>query len=123
MTGRGPIRVEADGTRVYSNHVRYKPVAPEKRKYASHKPDDPRAVRYNAHWFLPLELLPESQRTMPKTRPDEDGYDHRVMCRCDICRDNEQLLGWKQLRLGSRSRVPGAPRPRELLLRDAGTAD
>lgn len=75
-----------DGTRVYANGHRYKPVSPEKRKRAVRKPDDPRAVRWRGEWLLPLEVIPDDQRSMPPTRPDEDAEGHRRGCRCSICR-------------------------------------
>jgi hypothetical protein len=70
-----------DGTRVYENGHRYKPVSPEKRKRAVRKPDDPRAVRWRGEWLLPLELLDEAARTMPPTRPDMDAKGHVRGCR------------------------------------------
>lgn len=86
---RGPVRVEADGTRVYRNGVRYKPVAPEDRKYGVNKPDDPRAVRFHGQWFLPIEVLPDEARApVPETRSDEDAYEHAkrtINCRCLVC--------------------------------------
>ena len=61
-----PIRTLPDGTRVYSNGVRYKPVADEVRKYRRRRPDDPDAVRFRGDWFLPLELLPDEERSDPE---------------------------------------------------------
>lgn len=82
-----PIRTLPDGTRVYSNHHRYKPKPPEERTYAVRKPDDPRAVRFRGDWFLPLETLDDDARVMPETRPDTDAYDHMPRpCKCDVCR-------------------------------------
>lgn len=63
------IRTEDDGTRHYRCGHRYKPLAPEERKYGVRKPDDPRAVRFHGQWFLPLEVLSDGERTMPATRP------------------------------------------------------
>lgn len=81
------IRTESDGTRVYSKGQRYKPLAPEERKYAVRKPDDPRAVRFGGEWFLPLDLVADAQRRMPETRPDSDAYDHMPRpCSCEVCR-------------------------------------
>lgn len=89
MTTQHPlVRVEPDGTRVYSNYHRYRPVPADQRKYAVRKPDDPRAVRFRGEWFLPLELAPEDGREMPETRPDTDAYDHmstNLTCRCVPC--------------------------------------
>jgi hypothetical protein len=78
-----------DGTRLYWNNVRYRPVAPEDRIYAKHKPDDPRAVRYLDNWYLPLEVLSEDRRTMPPTRSDTEAYVHRDKprrCKCEVCK-------------------------------------
>lgn len=86
MTHRELRRVEADGTRVYSDYHRYKPRAPEERAYAVRKPDDPRAVRWGGTWLLPLPLVED--RVMPETRPDSDAYDHmstNLLCRCQVC--------------------------------------
>ena len=65
------IRILEDGTRRYSNGTRYKPKADEDRTYTVRKPADPRAVRHGGEWLLPLDVLPDSERTMPPTRPDE----------------------------------------------------
>lgn len=96
-----PITVLADGTRVYSNGTKYKPVEQWRRKYGMNKPDDPRAVLWSSRWWLPLELLPDDDRTMPLTRPDTDAYDHfgkRQKCRCDVCRRPEAQR-WKDKRM------------------------
>lgn len=82
------IKVLEDGTRVYSNHTRYKPLPLEKRKYKVRKPEDPRAVLYHGVWFLPLSVLTDDMRSMPETRPDTDAYEHagkRRRCRCNVC--------------------------------------
>lgn len=82
------LRVEADGTIVYTNYGRYKPVPVEERVYAKRRPEDPRAVRYRCDWYLPLDLLPDELRVMPETIPDEVAYDHmakRGLCRCEVC--------------------------------------
>jgi hypothetical protein len=91
-------RVEADGTRVYSNYYRYRPMEAKDRKNQVHKPSDPRAVRFNAKWFLPLEVLSDDARTMPATRPDEDAYDHMPRpCRCDVCSRGPAIVGrWQR---------------------------
>jgi hypothetical protein len=84
----GPIRILEDGTRIYSNYTRYKPVPKEQRKRDKHKPDDPRAVRFHDQWFLPLDLLPDDLRLQPETRPDTDAYDHMGLgrpCACSVC--------------------------------------
>lgn len=84
-----PIRVEADGTRVYANYHRYKPLPPEQRKYGVNKPDDPRAERFHGRWFLPLQLLDDGSREMPETKPDDIAYEHAkhtLLCFCDVCR-------------------------------------
>ena len=89
MTHR-EIRELEDGTRVYADYHRYRPLSPEERTYAVRKPDDPRAVRFHGQWFLPLDVLDDDARTMPVTRPDTDAYDHMPMpCRCDVCKRPE----------------------------------
>jgi hypothetical protein len=64
-----PIRVLEDGTRVYANYHRYKPKTAGERINRVNKPDDPRAVRFHAKWFLPLDVLDDEARVMPVTRP------------------------------------------------------
>ena len=90
------IEILPDGTRIYSNRTRYRPLAPEERKYKVRKPDDPRAVMYNKEWFLPLDLL-SMGRVMPETRPDTVAYEHMSKsrrCKCDVCR-RPQSKRWK----------------------------
>ena len=70
MTHR-PIRTEPDGTRVYADGHRYKPLEPHERKYKVNKPEHPEAVRFHGKWFVPLELVPDEQRVLPPTQPDE----------------------------------------------------
>lgn len=65
-----PIRELEDGTRVYANYHRYRPLPSDQRKNGVNKPDDPRAVRFHTKWFLPLDVLPDEQRDMPVTKPD-----------------------------------------------------
>lgn len=88
---KGVIVLE-DGTRVYKNYVKYKPIPAEQRKYAVRKPDDPSAFRFRGEWFLPLPLVDDEARSMPETRPDTDAYDHMVKsrkCRCVPCQRPE----------------------------------
>jgi hypothetical protein len=83
-----PIRTEPDGTRVYVGGHRYKPKSDAERKNRRRKPDDPRAVRWQGEWLLPLDLLPDNRRSFPITRPDTDAYEHMkrtAMCMCDVC--------------------------------------
>lgn len=68
MTHR-PIKVLEDGTRIYASYHRYTPMADKDRTNKRRKPDDPRAVRFRANWFLPLPVLPDDERTMPVTYP------------------------------------------------------
>jgi hypothetical protein len=94
MTDRGPIKILDDGTRVYSNYYKYRPVTAEQRKYAVRKPDNPDAVRWGGEWLLPLDLLPNDLRVMPPTRPDTDAYDHMVKqrkCMCVPCQRPEAV--------------------------------
>ncbi len=84
----GPIRVEPDGTRVYSNGTRYRPKKLSERSYGIRKPDDPRAVRFETRWFVPFEVLPDEARTLPETVPDDVAYDHAAKpfpCACGPC--------------------------------------
>lgn len=64
-----PIRILEDGTRVYSNGTRYKPVAPEDRIYKVRKPPVEGAVRVGGDWYPPLPLLPDEARSWPATWP------------------------------------------------------
>lgn len=85
-----PIReILEDGTRVYTNGVRYKPVAPADRVNGVNKPDVPGAVRFHGLWFPPLVLLPEQERRMPLTRPDSAAAGHRARCACEVCKRPE----------------------------------
>lgn len=70
----------------YKGHgvVYYKSKA--KRKYERAKPDDPRAVRFHAKWFLPLPLVEDEQREFPETRPDSEAVRHKMLCHCDVCK-------------------------------------
>ena len=92
------IRVLPDGTRVYSNYTRYKPLAAAERVNTVRRPDDPRAVRFHANWFLPMDLLPDSRRQMPETRPDDQTLEHRASCRCKVCRRPQAPILWAQRR-------------------------
>ena len=97
-----PIRTEPDGTRVYSNGTRYKPLSREERKYNWQRPDHPEAVRFHTRWFLPLVLVPDELREMPETRPDDQTLEHRAWCRCAVCsRPAAQKLWEAQMRRGS----------------------
>ena len=92
-----PIRVLEDGTRVYSNGVRRKPVPEHLRKYGHRKPDVEGAVLWSSRWWLPLVLIEDDKRVMPVTRPDTDAYDHMVKprkCKCDVCKRPEAKR-WK----------------------------
>ena len=87
-----PIKVLPDGTRVYSNGTRYKPLAPEERTYGVRKPPGGGAVRVGGTWFHPLSLLPPEARSWPETRPDTDAYLHASKprrCKCNVCRRPE----------------------------------
>lgn len=87
-----PVTVLEDGTRVYSNGTKYKPMADEDRKNRRRKPDVEGAVLYQGNWLLPLELLPEDERELPETRADTEAYDHASKprkCKCDVCKRPE----------------------------------
>lgn len=82
------LRVEDDGTVVYTSYGRYRPKKKEDRIYDVRQPDDPRAVRFWGSWYLPLEVLPEGARRLPETRPDDVAYDHArkpLPCPCEPC--------------------------------------
>jgi len=105
-----PIRVLDDGTRVYSNRVRYRPKADSERVYKKRKPDDPRAVLYQGNWFLPLELVPLDDRQVPETRPDTDAYEHASKprkCKCNVCRRPESRRWRNQWRRERRAQIRG----------------
>ena len=91
-----PIKVLEDGTRVYSNHTRYKPLPAEQRKNFVRKPQDPRAVLWHGEWLLPLEVLPDEARDFPETQPDTVAYDHawKKRCECSVCRRPQARL-WR----------------------------
>lgn len=108
MTHR-PIRTEPDGTRVYSNYTRYKPLSPEERKYGVNKPDHPDAVRFHARWFVPLTLLPDTQRSMPATREDAETLLHRATCTCEVCRRPQAPVHWRRERRRAAREARGGP--------------
>jgi len=91
-----PVRVLEDGTRVYADYHRYRPLPPEQRTYDVRKPDDPRAVRFHGRWFLPLELVDEADRVMPETRPDDQTLEHSAGCRCAVCSRPQAAGLWKR---------------------------
>jgi hypothetical protein len=90
------IKDEPGGVRHYKCGHRYTLMADEDRTNGRRKPDDPRAVRFHGIWFLPLDLLPEDQRVMPETRPDEETLEHRAICRCDVCRRPQAAVLWRR---------------------------
>jgi len=97
-----------DGTRVYKNYVRYKPLPKEQRKYGVRKPDRPGAVLFQGGWYFPLVLAPEEGRELPLTRPDTDAYDHMFKprpCRCDVCKRPEAQR-WKDAAYKPRKWAP-----------------
>lgn len=92
------IKILEDGTRVYSNGTKYKPLTPEQRKYNVRRPDVEGAVMFQREWWLPLVLLSDEGRAeLPETRPDTDAYLHMSKprrCKCDVCRRPEAKI-WK----------------------------
>ena len=97
------IRVTEDGTHIYANYNRYKPLSESERKNRVRRPDHPEAVRFHTQWFLPLELAPEDARVMPETRPDSDTLDHRATCTCAVCKRPEAAILWaRRARRGGR---------------------
>lgn len=99
------IRTLEDGTRVYADYQRYKPVAPADRKYAVRKPDDPEAVRFGSTWYPPLPVLPEDQRVMPETRPDSLTLEHRARCTCEVCQRPGAAELWRRRHASKKGRV------------------
>lgn len=91
-----PTRTLSDGSHWYACGHGYTPVAPSERRYDSHRPDDPRAVRYGNNWFLPLEVLEDSRRSMPETVPDAETLSHPASCRCDVCRRPQATALWRR---------------------------
>jgi hypothetical protein len=61
-----PIRTLNDGTRVYSNGTRYKPVPRDQRKNGINRPASPTAFRWYGRWFEPLVLLDDDERSDPR---------------------------------------------------------
>lgn len=84
-----PIRILPDGTRVYSNYTKYKPRSGDERTYRKFPEEDPRAYRWQKTWFWLRDVLEDSERKLPETRPDSEAYDHArnraEMCWCDVC--------------------------------------
>jgi hypothetical protein len=115
MTHRPIRRVEPDGTRVYADYHRYKPVPVEKRKTKIRKPDNPDAILWNGNWYLPLDVLPEDQRVMPETRPDSLTLEHGARCRCEVCLRPEAAILWRRRHASANGRVipVSRRRPRE----------
>ena len=40
-------------------------------------------------------FLPDEQRAMPLTRPDSDAAEHKLYCRCEICKRPDAMY-WKR---------------------------
>ena len=90
-----PVKVLPDGTHVYADRHRYKPMADEDRVNKVRKPADPRALLFAGDWYLPLELVDEADRVMPDTRPDDQTLLHRADCKCDVCRRPGATRQWR----------------------------
>jgi hypothetical protein len=102
----GPVRVLEDGTRVYANGVRYRPVSDDKRRNKKRRPEDPRAVRWYNQWVILPELVADDDRSMPETVPDSEAYNHWLEkrgCRCFICKRPESRR-WKERAEAARSK-------------------
>lgn len=94
---------EPDGTRVYDHGKRYKPLALHERKYRVLKPvdaDERGATRFAGKWWYPLDVLPDAERALPWTRPDEEGGMHQLGCLCYMCRNSPRVRKLKRKRLG-----------------------
>ena len=40
-------------------------------------------------------MIPDDEREMPPTRPDEEAASHKAICACDVCR-RPGSMNWKQ---------------------------
>lgn len=95
-------RVEPDGTRVYAKGHRYRPLSDEERVYARRKPADAEergAERWRGNWYYPLDVLPDEERSLPWTRPDEEAASHEFGCRCFMCRTVPRVRRLKRARV------------------------
>ena len=101
------ICTEPDGTHVYSNYGRYRPVADEDRKYAKRKPDRRDAVLWCSLWYVPFDVLPDDARIMP----DTSGHDTKLI----------RTLRRKDNRRKKILRSEARPRHGSLLPPDVGT--
>ena len=50
------------------------------------------------------QLLPDSERVMPLTRPDSDAAEHKLMCYCEICKRPDAMY-WKKGAKDARKRM------------------
>lgn len=95
------VRIEPDGTRVYTKGHRYRP-PDNKRKYDRLKPDNAEErgfVHWHGQWWGPLPLLPEDERKIPWTRPDSEAVYHQLGCKCVMCRTVPRVRKLKKERL------------------------
>ena len=95
-------RVEPDGTRVYAKGWRYKPLSDDERVYARRKPADAEergAVRFAGNWYYPIPVLPDADRRIPWTRPDEEAATHQFGCLCFMCRTVPRVRRLKRARV------------------------
>ena len=100
--GTVTYRTEPDGTRVYAKGWRYKPLSDDERVYARRKPVDAEergAVRFAGNWYYPLLTLPEADRKLPWTRPDEEAIAHQLGCLCFMCRTVPRVKRKKRARV------------------------
>jgi hypothetical protein len=95
-------RTEPDGTRVYAKGWRYKPLPDSERVYGRRKPDDAverGAVRFAGNWYYPLPVVPDEERALPWTRPDEEAAGHQLGCQCFMCRTVPRVRRLKRARV------------------------
>lgn len=96
-----------DGRRKYRHGRYYRPVPPEERKKDGPASRGEPGQWYQSKWLPPfVTCLPDDEREMPPTRPDEDAFHHNFGCVCDVC-ERPAALWWKRQKV-RRATVPRA---------------